>query len=132
MIKMINIQYVWAFWITPNASVQMWCLMMTEILVNFSSGNGSLPSGSKALPEPMSGIVLWMRPANERRRYNVTFLIGRAHSQNEPWMLTNHQWNSQDIYPWYYLKKLLIQNYNCIWSPKGQWVNLNVLLGITN
>ena len=32
-----------------------------------------------------AGIILWMRPANERRRYNVTSsVIGRAHSQNDP------------------------------------------------
>ena len=32
-----------------------------------------------------SGIILSMRPANERRRYNVTSsLIGWAHSQNYP------------------------------------------------
>ena len=32
------------------------------------------------------GIILWMRPANERRRYNVTSsLIGWEHSQNDPW-----------------------------------------------
>ena len=35
----------------------------------------------------IAGIVLWMRPANERRRYNVTsFLIGWAHQQNDPWI----------------------------------------------
>ena len=33
-----------------------------------------------------SGVILCMRPANERRRYNVTSsLIGLAHTQNEPW-----------------------------------------------
>ena len=32
------------------------------------------------------GIILCMRPTNERRRYNVTSsLIGRAHTQNDPW-----------------------------------------------
>ena len=31
------------------------------------------------------GIMLCMRPANERRRYNVTsFLIGWSHTQNDP------------------------------------------------
>ena len=34
-----------------------------------------------------TGIILWMRPANERRRYNVTSsLIGWAHTQNNPWI----------------------------------------------
>ena len=33
----------------------------------------------------LSGIVLWMCPVNERRRYNVTSsLIGCVHSQNDP------------------------------------------------
>ena len=35
-----------------------------------------------------SGIILWMRPANERRRYIVTSsLIGWAHTQNDPWAM---------------------------------------------
>ena len=36
-----------------------------------------------------AGIFLWMRPANERRRYIVTSsssLIGWAHPQNDPWL----------------------------------------------
>ena len=51
------------------------------------------------LPEPITtrssrlirmgseiGLILWMRTANEGRRYKVTSsLIGRAHSQNDPW-----------------------------------------------
>ena len=37
-----------------------------------------------------AGIIWYMRPANERRRYNVTSsLIGWAHIQNDPWYLTN-------------------------------------------
>ena len=33
----------------------------------------------------LSGIILWMRPANERRRYIVTSsLISWAHTQNGP------------------------------------------------
>ena len=37
-----------------------------------------------------TGIILCMRPASERRRYNVTSsLIGWAHSQNDPWI----QWS---------------------------------------
>ena len=33
-----------------------------------------------------AGIVLYMHPANEIRRYNVTsYLIGWAHIQNDPW-----------------------------------------------
>ena len=34
----------------------------------------------------LAGMILYMRPANERRCYNVTpSLIGWAHSQNDPW-----------------------------------------------
>ena len=33
-----------------------------------------------------TGIILYMRPANERRRYIVTSSrIGRVHIQNDPW-----------------------------------------------
>ena len=40
-----------------------------------------LDSGSQC-----AGIIMRMRPANERRRYNVTSsLIGWAHTQNDPW-----------------------------------------------
>ena len=36
-------------------------------------------------------INLWMRPANERRRYIVTSsLIGWVHSQNYPWYSSKH------------------------------------------
>ena len=35
----------------------------------------------------MTGIILWIRLANERWRYNVTSsLIGWAHTQNDLWM----------------------------------------------
>ena len=37
-----------------------------------------------------SGIILYMRPANERRRYIVTAsLIGWVHTQNDPWRMQN-------------------------------------------
>ena len=36
-----------------------------------------------------AGIILCMRPANERRRYIVTSsLIGWAHVENDPWLFT--------------------------------------------
>ena len=48
-----------------------------------------------------SGIILLMRPANERRRYNVTSsLIGWAHAQNDPCLLLA---DVADI-PWDYFK----------------------------
>ena len=37
-----------------------------------------------------TGAILCMRPANERRRYNVTSsLIGWAHARNDPWIHTS-------------------------------------------
>ena len=42
-------------------------------------------------------IILYMRPANGRRRYIVTSsLIGWAHIQNDPWRITQKQ-NKTDI-----------------------------------
>ena len=36
------------------------------------------------------GIILCMRPANERQHYNVTWcLIGWAYVQNSPWIWSN-------------------------------------------
>ena len=50
----------------------------------------SAPGSVKTNPEPG---ILCMRPANERRRYNVTLstssLIGCAHTQNDPWFRTH-------------------------------------------
>ena len=42
-----------------------------------------------------SGIIMWMRPANERRRYIVTSSpIGLAHIQSDPWQIIwTHIWN---------------------------------------
>ena len=35
-----------------------------------------------------TGLILGLRPANERRRYKVTpSLIGWAQTQNQPWQL---------------------------------------------
>ena len=39
--------------------------------------------------ETTSRIVLCMRPANERQRYSITFLIGWAQAQNWPWSFSN-------------------------------------------
>ena len=45
----------------------------------------SLLASHVVVMNTVPGIILWMRPANERRRYNVTSsLIGWAHSQNDP------------------------------------------------
>ena len=39
----------------------------------------------------LSGIVLYMRPANGRRRYNVTSsFTGWRDTQNETWIIIQH------------------------------------------
>ena len=39
----------------------------------------------------LTGNILCVHPANERRRYNVTLsLIGWAHAQNDPWAHQRH------------------------------------------
>ena len=49
-------------------------------------------------PTTLLGNILCMRPANERRRHNVSSFIGRAHSQNDPcitgllWWQYTHWW----------------------------------------
>ena len=51
----------------------------------------------KVLYEP--GIILCMRPANERRRYIVTSsLIGWAHTQNDPWWTLCTLWVTFGLY----------------------------------
>ena len=73
------------------------CYPFTFILKGYFTGTGAiiLPSASEStlkntdieiyLYTTTTGIIFCMRPANERRRYNVTSsLIGWAHSQNDP------------------------------------------------
>ena len=58
----------------------LWCLKSWQLNFLFNSFF-KLRTKRTTLPE----ILLWMHPANERRRYNVTSsLIGWAHSQNAP------------------------------------------------
>ena len=50
------------------------------------------------------GIILHIRPANERRRYNVTSsLIGWAHTQNEPnhWCLYTERQLPRFYFAWF-------------------------------
>ena len=48
-----------------------------------------------------AGIILCMRPTNERQCYNVVLsLIGRAHSQNNPW--------------WVFRRKVTVQWGGCL------------------
>ena len=58
------------------------------IFQNFSHKNSTPINASMTYSHHVSGIILWMRPTNERRRYNVTSsLIGWAHLQNDPWCI---------------------------------------------
>ena len=48
---------------------------------------------------PLSGIILCMHPANERRRYNVTSpLIGWLHTQNNPCIILTSDGVATDAY----------------------------------
>ena len=62
--------------------IMMIMMMIIIIMIGFMY---SLCSAMLSWGSP--GIILCMRPANERRRYMVTLsLIGRAHTQNDPWI----------------------------------------------
>ena len=53
-----------------------------------------------------SGIILFMGSAVERRRYIVTSsLIGWAHIQNGPWVLTQH-WGNQTVDESVYMNRM--------------------------
>ena len=46
-----------------------------------------------------AGLILCMRPANERRRYNETSsLIGWAHTKNDPCLWPNNAWSRKSIH----------------------------------
>ena len=58
------------------------------IFQNFSHKNSTPINASMTYSHHVSGIILWMRPTNERQRYNVmSSLIGWAHLQNDPWCI---------------------------------------------
>ena len=40
--------------------------------------------------EYITGIILYMRPANERRYIATAYLIGLGHTQNDPWIITTN------------------------------------------
>ena len=84
-------------------------LLQTQVWIQIQIPEGLLPNSQLTEPQKVplswlwscaihlratsqkmlqiSGIILCMRPANERRRYNVTSSpIGWAHSQNDPWI----------------------------------------------
>ena len=75
----------------PCGSVDNSVWDITAVIVSLFLSCYVLPSYKacgydiKKTRSPYPGIILCMRPANERRRYNVTLsLIGWTHSQNDP------------------------------------------------
>ena len=57
------------------------------------------------------GIILWMHPASERRRYIVTSsLIGWVHTQNNPWYLMV---KASDLVNNYFSKPVVISQVWC-------------------
>ena len=59
------------------------CILFSQNL--FGQAKACHRDGYKPLNELMQGVILWMRPANQRRRYIATLsLIGWAQTQNDP------------------------------------------------
>ena len=61
--------------------------------------------------QPYPGLILGLRSANERRRYNVTpSLIGWAQTLNQPWYLcTSVQAYTEGRYIYYIVSKLITE-----------------------
>ena len=66
----------------------------------------------------VAGIILWMHPANERRRYIVTSsLIGRVHTQSDPWSwVQKHQ-------SYISLALFLLGPSDAVWHQAITWIN---------
>ena len=76
------------FLLSPNGMVTLPETMPMWSFSQLAHRNELLPWGIEiSYVDPCStGIILYMRRANERRRYIVTSsLIGWAHLQNDPW-----------------------------------------------
>ena len=77
----------------------------------------------------VTGIILCMGPANERRRYNVTSsLIGWVHSQNHPWVTVFHNSKEQKNIT------VLVELYeiNNLYHSKNSLVLVNIFQNIYN
>ena len=75
---------------TGRCVTPLWRLPCGIALCDVQQGGNSRIQNNTH-PEVCAGIILCMRPANERRLYIVTSsLIGLAHSQNNPWWATNY------------------------------------------
>ena len=67
-------------WLIPLTKGQ-WCRSLIFLDVSLNK------MGNQSSGQWFAVIILWMRPANERRHYIVMLsLIGWAHAQNDPWI----------------------------------------------
>ena len=67
----------------------------------------------------LPGIILCMRPVNERRRYNVTSsLTGWARTQNDPWLLLATTIKQKLAY--------MGCKFQCEWCITDTWHNRNI------
>ena len=81
--------------VCPNFKVCSWGFSGYQVSVDLCNAAKRVKTMAWIYDEPVhwclsrAGLLLWMGPANERRRYIVTsFLSGWAHTQNDPCMIT--------------------------------------------
>ena len=66
--------------------VPKWQFHNRSALIQVTQSTDMSPTKPEGVNSTSPWIILCMRPANERRRHNVTSsLNGRAHAQNDPW-----------------------------------------------
>ena len=69
-----------------------------------------------------TGIILWMRPANERQCYSVTLsLIGWVHIQNDSWHMVSTCFNSLRPHTAHWAKAWDCQNHAVLISWRCWW-----------
>ena len=74
-----------------------------------------LVSLNHGLRSRSAGIILCMHPANERRRYDVTWsLIGWAHAQNGPWECADDVPSRQGLHTHAHQCNVIISNVTTI------------------
>ena len=84
----------------------------------------------------LSGIILCMCPANERRRYNITSsLICWVHSPNGPWTVDNfplNSWRPSSIWHYWTWSTLVEVMACCLSAPSHHldqcWLIINAVL----
>ena len=102
--------------------------------MHFQHSHTSLARNHAYLAPPMdvlhlTGIILWMRPANERRRYNVTTsLMGWALWQIDPSSWVKIVWKALFISPPFSTKKSNVQVYSPYRGPVTQSFDVCVVV----